>query len=202
MLVIPRPSPPANRRRTRASGFTLVELAVTMLVLAVVVGISVPLFTGLMNGNRLTSNANELVAAMQIARSESIRRNVRTSLCQSSDGVTCGTTSPWRGWIIFADVDGDNLPDPPEVVRAGVIEQPMQVIPSNSISSNGHRIVFRADGLAYGNNNSLLEGNVRVCLPVTNPERNRRDVNIAVGGRIAVRPAANGAGACAAPGDT
>jgi type IV fimbrial biogenesis protein FimT len=203
MRVIPRRSSPKTGGRAAASGFTLVELAITVVVLAVLIGISAPLFTGLMNGNRLTGNANELVAAMQIARSEAIRRNARTTICQSANGLTCTSASPWRGWIIFSDTDNDGAVDANEIVRTGVIEQPLQVLASPSISGGTHRIVFRADGLAYRNNsNQLLEGNLRVCLPVTNPNLNRRDVNIAVGGRVAVRAPTDGSGACAAPGDT
>lgn len=186
-------------RRARAGGFTLVELAITVVVLAVLIGISMPLFTGLINGSRLTGNANELVAALQIARTEAIRRNVRTTVCQSADGLTCTNATPWRGWIIFADNDGDGVVDAGEIVRTGVVEQPVQVIPSGNVVNS--RIVFRADGLAYAGNN-LLEANMRVCLPVANPNLNARDVNIAVGGRVAVRAPINAAGACPVPGNT
>lgn len=209
MRLFPRRSPPSTSvhpgearpggARAHAGGFTLVELAITVVVLAVLVGISIPLFTGLINGSRLTGNANELVAALQIARSEAIRRNVRTTICQSADGLTCANATPWRGWIIFADNDGDGVVDAGEIVRTGVVEQPVQVIPSGNIVNS--RIVFRADGLAYAGNN-LLEANMRVCLPVANPNLNVRDVNIAVGGRVAVRAPINAAGACPAPGNT
>ncbi len=189
----------AASRRAAAGGFTLVELAITVVVLAVLIGISIPLFTGLINGSRLTGNANELVAALQIARAEAIRLNVRTTVCQSADGLTCTNATPWRGWIIFADNDGDGVVDAGEIVRTGVVEQPVQVIPSGNIVNS--RIVFRADGLAYAGNN-LLEANMRVCLPVVNPNLNVRDVNIAVGGRVAVRAPINAAGACPVPGNT
>ncbi|MFZ5638030.1 MAG: GspH/FimT family pseudopilin [Pseudomonadota bacterium] len=200
MRVFPPRRPPSTGRRARASGFTLVELAITVLVLAVMIGMSAPLFTGMINGNRLTSNANELVAALQIARMESIRRNVRTTICQSADQLTCSNVSPWRGWIIFADADNDGVVDAGEIVRTGVIEAPVQVIPSGAINAN--RIVFRADGMPYGNGNTLLQANLRVCLPTTNPRLNARNVNIAIGGRVAVRPPTDESGACNAPADT
>ncbi len=186
-----------TRRPSR--GFTLVEVAITVTVLAVLLGLSAPLFTAMINGNRLTSNANELVAAVLTARSEAIRANVRTSVCQSADGVNCSNASPWRGWIVFADADGDNVADAGEIVRAGVIEAPVRVVSSPNVTNA--RITFRADGLAYAGN-LLLEGNLRVCLPVTNPPTNVRDVNIAIGGRVAVRAPINAAGACPPPGNT
>ena len=191
----PRPRTPAMSAR----GFTLVELAITVVVLSVMMAMAAPLFTGMTNGNRLTSNANEIVAALQIARSEALRRNARTSFCQSTNGTTCSDNAAWTGWLIFADADGDNIVDADEIVRSGVIEAPIQILPSSNITLS--RITFRSDGLAY-TGNDLLEANVRVCLPVTNPEVNVRDVNIAIGGRIAVRAPVDAAGACPVPGNT
>lgn len=193
---------PSGRAAPRIAGFSLVELAITLFVLGVVIGVSIPLFTGVVNGNRLTANANELVAAIQSARAEAIRQNVRTSICESDDGATCGNSSPWRGWIVFADADSDGIADAGEVVRAGTIEAPVVVIPSPSIAGANNRITFRADGLAYANGNALMEANLRVCMPVTSPQENARDVNLAIGGRTAVRAPVNAAGACPAPGNT
>ena len=62
-------------------------------------------------------------------------------------------------------------------------------------------MIFRADGQAYTTGNNLLQANVRVCLPVDDPELNVRDVNIAIGGRITVRPPIDAAGACPTPAD-
>lgn len=193
------PRPLSTRRMRGASGgFSLVELIVTMVVLAITVAVSVPMFTGMVNNGRLVSNANELVAAMQTARSEAIRRNVRTILCHSADGATCSAApgTGWRGWVVFTDADNNNAVSAGELVRSGIIEAPVQVSASPSVTNA--RIVFRADGLAYGGNN-LLEANIRVCLPVTNPDTNVRDVNVSVGGRVAVRDPINAGGTCPAP---
>jgi len=192
-------SPPRIAQARAARGFTLVELAITVVVLSVLMAMAAPLFTGMSNGNRLTSNANEIVAAMQIARSEAVRRNAPTFFCQSTNGTTCSNVSPWQGWLVYADADRDNVADADEIVRAGVIEAPVEIVSSPSVA-NGE-MIFRADGLAYTAGNDLLEANMRVCLPVTDPELNVRDVNIAIGGRITVRPPINEAGICPTPAD-
>lgn len=198
-LARPSSSPPKIAQARAARGFTLVELAITVVVLSVLMAMAAPLFTGMSNGNRLTSNANELVAAMQIARSEAVRRNAPTFFCQSTNGTTCSNVSPWQGWLVYADANGNDLADPGEIVRAGVIEAPLEIVSSPNVANS--EMIFRPDGLAYTAGNDLLEANMRVCLPVTDPELNVRDVNIAIGGRITVRPPINAAGICPTPAD-
>ncbi len=195
----PSTSPPKSTQARAVRGFTLVELAITVVVLSVLMAMAAPLFTAMSNGNRLTSNANEIVAAMQIARSEAVRRNAPTFFCQSTNGTTCSNVSPWEGWLVFADANGNDLADADEIVRAGDIEAPVEVSASGNVIAG--EMIFRADGQAYTTGNNLLQANVRVCLPVTDPELNVRDVNIAIGGRITVRPPIDAAGACPNPAD-
>jgi type IV fimbrial biogenesis protein FimT len=195
-----RGRPTKRGMHVRHAGFSLVELAITLVVLSVLLGLASPLFTGLINGSRLTANANELITAMQIARSEAARRNAPTFFCQSNNNTSCSAApaAGWDGWLVFADENRNNAVEAAEIVRAGVIEDPIQVIASPSVTNS--RISFRPDGLAYAGA-TLLDANFRVCLPVTNPNLNVRDVNISVGGRIAVRAPIDAAGACAAPGN-
>lgn len=95
------------------SGFTLVELMITLVLVAILATIGVPSFTNFIANNRLTVHANELVSALNLARSESIKRNLRVTVCRSANGTGCGGT--WNdGWIVFVDegtaatVDGDD----------------------------------------------------------------------------------------------
>lgn len=91
-----------------SAGFTLMELIITLLIVGVLVTLGVPSLKTFMQNNRLIAASNDLVSAMNIARSEAIKLNKRVSVCESSDGKSCTTTGKWEnGWIVFIDADGD-----------------------------------------------------------------------------------------------
>lgn len=86
------------------TGYTLLELMVTITIAGILMGVAVPSFTSIIDSNRLTTYANDLVTALNYARSEAIKRNLRVSLCKSTNGVSCTTINNWaQGWIIFTD---------------------------------------------------------------------------------------------------
>ena len=58
--------------RNRTAGFTLIELMVTMVILALVATIAIPGFGRLIDNNRLVSGTNLLVSSIKLARSEAI----------------------------------------------------------------------------------------------------------------------------------
>jgi type IV fimbrial biogenesis protein FimT len=99
------------RHARRARGFTLIELLVTLVVMAILVTIAAPSFSRLIASNRLTSQTNEFILALNLARSEATKRGQPVTLLADA------TASPvfQSGWQIFADADGDGAVDSPEV---------------------------------------------------------------------------------------
>src|SRR3989338_204818 len=60
---------------TDMRGFTLIELMVTLVLLAILVAIGVPNFSQLINQNRVQAQADELKAFLLYARSEAVSKN-------------------------------------------------------------------------------------------------------------------------------
>jgi type IV fimbrial biogenesis protein FimT len=81
-------------------GFTLIELMVTIAVMAILLAIAVPSFTDVTLGSKLSSYANNLAASAYLARGEAIKRNAAVTLCA---GTSCPGAGGWeQGWIVQA----------------------------------------------------------------------------------------------------
>jgi type IV fimbrial biogenesis protein FimT len=80
----------------KVTGFTLVELMITLTVLVIVLAVGIPSFIQISRNNTLATHANELVAALNLARSEAVKRGVQVTIAP--------TGTEWEeGWRIFTD---------------------------------------------------------------------------------------------------
>ena len=128
--------------KAKQTGFTLIELMFTIVVLAVLLGIGVPNFRDFIRNSRMTAAANDLLADINLARSEAVKRRARVTLCKS-DGTDCDTTaSAFRRWIVFVDegtpgeVDGSDA-----ILRDSVISS---AIPT--AAAEGTVVVYLGSG--------------------------------------------------------
>lgn len=92
-------------------GLTLIELLITVAVVAILALIGPPMLASMLDSNRSIAHYNQLAGSLALARSESIKRGVIVSICGSSDGATCDTANWESGWLVFADVNRDGVVD-------------------------------------------------------------------------------------------
>jgi type IV fimbrial biogenesis protein FimT len=93
-------------KRTQAA-FTLMELMVSLTVMAILCAYAVPSFRQYSRDSRASAAHNELVTAFNLARSETLRRGVPIGVCTSSDGTGCSGSDDWsNGWVVFTDSTG------------------------------------------------------------------------------------------------
>ena len=98
-------------RTVRAGGFTLVELMVALLVLALLVVVSAPGLSNLIKNNRMLAQVYAMRAALNGARSEAIAQRSPVTFCRSEDGATCSGGEWNKGYIAFLDADRDGEVD-------------------------------------------------------------------------------------------
>ena len=97
----------------KESGFTLVELLVTIIVATVLLATGVPAFKDFIKNNRVTAQTNDLISTIQLARSEALKRGSNMVICASDDKTTCTGKDTWAdGWIVFSDFDPSDGSDP------------------------------------------------------------------------------------------
>jgi type IV fimbrial biogenesis protein FimT len=83
-------------------GFTFIELLITIALLAILLALAVPAYQTLAANARADTQIDQLVTAINFARSEAIRRRITVTLCASVDQHSCG--KKWRdGWLVFTD---------------------------------------------------------------------------------------------------
>lgn len=186
----------------RQRGVTVIELMVTIAVAAILIAIAIPSFATIFNSNRLAGSANELLATLQTARVEAIRRNLRTVVCRSDNGATCNTAAGnWGGWIAFVDTDNSSTFNAGDVLLSStLVAASVKITASPAVSGASNQIIFRPDGMAHAASGILLAATIGVCIATTQPPQNARDVTIMSGSRLSI-DTRNGGGACAAPAD-
>lgn len=105
-------------------GFSLIELLAVIAIVAILLNFAVPSFTATLASTRTADAANSLLASMELARSEALRRGAPVAVCRAGDlaGSACGNgavggfaAGDWAiGWIVWVD-DGAT----PGVIDAG-----------------------------------------------------------------------------------
>lgn len=166
-------------------GFTLIELMITLAVVAIVVSIAAPSMGQFIRENRAAAQANNVLASIQLARSEAINRNMQVTMRRTS-----GTNSVWEdGWTIFSDWDGDGVFDgDPDNKDCSVENQEcllmvQETLPNGMTLRTGANYAvglsflpsgeIRQAGGGIGNDTFIL------CAPLTN----QRNIIVSPGGR-------------------
>ncbi|WP_419623622.1 GspH/FimT family pseudopilin [Thiolapillus sp.] len=87
-----------------STGFTLIELMITLALVSLLMTLGIPSFNEAIRNNRLTTYTNDLVTALNLARSEAVKRNLSVSVRKSG--------TDWEdGWEVFTDLDSDGTFD-------------------------------------------------------------------------------------------
>ena len=100
------------------TGFTLYELMITLMVVAIILSFGIPNLRDFTLNGRMTSAANDLHAAFLMARSEAAHAKTNVTICASADpmgAANCGGT--WdQGYVVFIDDNANQARDAGEAI--------------------------------------------------------------------------------------
>lgn len=105
-----------NRRQ---HGLTVIELLIILAAIAIVVMISVPGSSMVLEHYRLKAASSHLAASLNLAKEEALMRNSTVKVCPSSNGRFCRNDGNWNyGWLVFSDGNGDGTVQEIEFIEA------------------------------------------------------------------------------------
>jgi type IV fimbrial biogenesis protein FimT len=97
--------------KAKSAGFTLLELMIVVALVAVLIGIGAPSMGEFIRNSRITGKANDLLAGLNVARTEAIKRRVPVTVCATDNALeaepACDAGADFSQWIAFVDDDGD-----------------------------------------------------------------------------------------------
>jgi prepilin-type N-terminal cleavage/methylation domain-containing protein len=131
----------------KTAGFTIAEVLITLTIAGILAAIAIPSFSWLIRDTRFTTEANSLVGAFNLARSEAAKGG---SVARIDSGT--GTTAWGSGWNLWVDqgvagVAPDGLRDDTETLRVGnALQSPLTLTAVAGVVS----IQYQPTGVAIG----------------------------------------------------
>ncbi len=169
--------PIIQRNKLYESGFSLVELMVTVSIVGIVAAIGAPSFQSMINDTRSNSLANEFASSINLARSEAIKRGAQVTVCKSditATNPTCSTSANWQnGWLIFVDTGTLGTVDNADTrLKVGQPSSSNAAITPDTIFTN--YISYLPSGMSNGAGNILIcVGGIARTINISTTGRNR-----------------------------
>lgn len=133
------------------SGFTLLELMVTLVIMSVFAGMAAPSLGALVQNNRLEAEQMEFLAALNTARSEAVKRGVPVMVSATAPGVSGNEYG--GGWSIWFDANNDGVFQP----ATETIKIKQALTGDLKVSSGVSQMTFLPSGFSgYRNNNGQM----------------------------------------------
>ncbi len=144
-----------SARSARTRGFSLVEGLICLAVMMTATTVAMPNVARWLRDWQSSRAGQALRESLDLARIHALRSSARATVCVSTDGSGCVTSSDWSvGWIVFGDRNGDGMRSADEPI---VHVQPRLpgLLRIAAASGGIQRLVFLPNGLLNSTPTSL-----------------------------------------------
>ncbi len=183
------------QKETKQTGFTLVELLVTMVVLIITLAVGVPFYQSIVAKNRAIAQTNMLVSAINMAKSEAIASGASMRVCSCkpdssgacvpvSGAYQCGSNAQWvNGWFVAPEADVIDNSGTDEVAIANVIKIWQEIEGNPVLTTNIGQMVFTSLGFK----NTSTADKFEIYQTYADEETDKRCLGVNEAGLITVR---------------
>jgi type IV fimbrial biogenesis protein FimT len=145
--------------RRSLPGFTLLELLVALAIAGIVSAVGIPGLGAYIAEQRLQARADALLRALEVARSEAIKRGARVDLCPGGGRCAAGAMAWEGGWTI--------VPDDARTGGTAIVVEPAS---PSGVTIRGNRpladyVSYTSAGHARRFDGALQMGTFVVCAP-------------------------------------
>ena len=152
-----------QKGRFGLAGFTLIELMMGMLLVAVLITLGAGSLQPLWQKYQLQAQAEDLLSSLFLARGEALKRGVRVTACVSRDGIQCLNTGGWeQGWLVFEDTDGNAVrsSEEPLLQSHGALASGVVAYGNSPVK---HYVSYAPMGRSLYITGGFQAGTIRVC---------------------------------------
>lgn len=136
---------------TKSSGFTFMELLVSLAILAIIFALAIPTYGSAMARAKMGEAESAIFTSINNASNFSFIGGTRAVLCPSENGISCQNSFDWsKGWIVFEDINANRERDSDDRILASTnqISPELQILTSEGRT----RIAFQSGGGNFGSN--------------------------------------------------
>ncbi len=138
-----------SKYNKRQSGFTIIELMITVTVAGILLAVGIPSFQELIKSNRLTTQTNSLLTALHLARNEAVNRGHNIRVLPISGNLDWAA-----GWQVRLDVDNDGNTDAEDTVLRS-----FDAIEKATLTGTANSVTYQPSGFVSATNAITLTAN-------------------------------------------